>query len=579
MTIINSYLGGGGGGGIPIGYCQLDIIWNTEDGQNLNGATVSIVGAQSYTATTDSTGNASLLVAAGNYTIMVTPVQGAYTHTTAQVVAESGTSKTVSIFGGARDIILMSSILLPYATWEIKDANSHVAASGSGVEAYKIISIMDGPYTVEVDTYGVVGSKSVTVSESNFIIDISDMFVNLTINTQNLHMDLALNGDTIATNTANPVIKVAKNGVGSWAVSGTVTEQFLGSVIGTYNGGETIQPISTDSTVTLMAFTSGASHLITSTRSVTIPATGKYRIFAIGGGGGSGKTQHSGGGGSGYVTDGIYTVNAGNVTATIGAGGAAGAAPTKNGSSGGTGGATSFGNIMSASGGEGGSKYTGNETNARTYTYGGRGAAGGGKGTASSEYSNTSTWLAYYGDGSLYGGGGGGAVFASMTKYMYQMVGGTSGEKGGDGGSGGSYNTNNSEKLTGTAGASGVEFDGGAFFLDVAPAFSNTYVGGSHGGAGRAGGGGGGWGAKGGNANTTFSNTASGGGGGGGIAGGDGGDSGQHGKGYGSGGAYTSNEYSKSGGGGGGLFNVDFSSLGQAGAPGALIIQWIPTTI
>ena len=563
MVIINSYLGGTGV--VPTGYCQLDIIWSTEDGQNLNGATVSIVGAQTYTAVTDSSGNASVLVTAGNYTVTVTPLVGTYTHRTAQVVAESGTTKAVSIFGGIRDVILMSSIVLDYPTWQIKDSLDHVAVSGTGVESYKIISIMDGTYTVEMTTFGVTGSKTVTVSEQSFIIDVSDMFANLTINTKNLKMNLGLNGTTVATNTANPVVKVAKGGVGSWAVSGTVTEQFLGSVIGTYNGGETIQPISSATTVYLTAYSPGASHLITSTRTVAVPATGKYRIFAIGGGGG---TPGGGAGGGGYVTEGIYTVNAGNVTATIGAGGASSVTAQNTGDHyGGSGGATSFGAVMSASGGNRGG-YNQRKDNGTIYYSAGSGAAGGGgsgKGY-SSTYSSQSTSP---GSGNLCGGGGGGNNGVRRASEMAQSGGGSSGEKGGNGGKGGSSNATTStidQKLAGTAGSSGIAFDGGTFFTDVAPTFSNTYTGGTAGGLGRGGGGGGGWGAKGGNANSS----RTGGGGGGGIAGGDGGDAGQHGKGYGSGGGGD-------GGGGGGLFNVDFSSLGGNGAPGAIIIQWVPS--
>lgn len=519
MTIINSYLGGGGA--VPTGYCRLDIIWHTEDGLNLANAAVTITGTSpgttNYTATTDSSGNASALVVAGNYIVDVTPATGSYVISSVSVLAESGVSKTVMVNGSFREALLTCSFTVQNATWQIKNAGDTVVASGTGLERYSIISLVDGTYTFEITHLGVSTTKTFTISSSNFVVDVSDVFIDLTINTKNIRMNITLNNESVATATANPVIKILKSANAGLVFNGTVLDQFLGSAIANVTNGETIAPSS--SAITYTPTLKGITHLITSNQNVTVPIKGKFKILAIGGGGG-GYNGLGGGGGGGYVSYNTYTVNAGTYAATIGAGGN----PTANG------GATSFGSIVSASGGGAGGKANG----------GAGGTGGGGGGYSGGDYGK--------GGNGTFGGGGGGSSNSSSGGQ-----GGSGGTNGGAGGAG--------RKTAGIAGSVGSAIDNsdGFFATD-----GDGYTGGA-GGTGGGGGGGGGYGARGGGS------VGTGGGGGGGIAGGGGGGgsaSQGHGTGYGSGGE-------SAGGGGGGLYAINYLSLTYNGAPGAIQIMWV----
>jgi hypothetical protein len=98
--------------------------------------------------------------------------------------------------------------------------------------------------------------------------------------------------------------------------------------------------------------------LITAGQNFTIPAgVNKIRVMAVGGGGAGGPCDTTGpnqcsvgaGGNAGsYVTEIFNVVPGQSYYATIGAGG------TPNGGSGGTGGSTSFGSLLTATGGKGG---------------------------------------------------------------------------------------------------------------------------------------------------------------------------------------------------------------------------------
>lgn len=290
-------------------------------------------------------------------------------------------------------------------------------------------------------------------------------------------------------------------------------------------------------------------------------------VFGGGGGGGnSGNQNGGGGGGGGHMNRYSGTFSPGAAYAvTIGAGGGCGEA----------GGVTSFGNIVSASGGESGhavgtTPYSGS---------GGSGGTGGGAGGASNQNLVESS-ASFGGDGTYGGGGGGGAYFGPSTGD-----GGAGGTYGGGGGSGGYYSSVELENrgIGGSArngaysgAASDSAANGGAGYAGSAsssaggPGENTTglvleYVGtGSAGSASWGGGGGGGYGGNGGNGGNGSSGAYSGGGGGGGGYGGNGGSGscgGGGGGGYGSRGGTAG-----SGGGGGGGYGLN----GTGGAGGAI---------
>lgn len=175
--------------------------------------------------------------------------------------------------------------------------------------------------------------------------------------------------------------------------------------------------------------------------------SGSTSIGAAGGGGGGyggggggaaggvGTSNYSyaggGGGGSGHISAATVTLNSTSIPVTIGAGGSGGA-QYKDGSSGGT---TSFGALLSATGGSGGTKGDQVKSN-KAYPAGGAGGHRGGNGAGE---------LDTYGSG---GGGGGGWTITDFLNHSgtdgetgYSaaytlMTGGTGGTNGGKGSAG-----------------------------------------------------------------------------------------------------------------------------------------------
>lgn len=215
------------------------------------------------------------------------------------------------------------------------------------------------------------------------------------------------------------------------------------------------------------------TEVITKTKSWVCPAGTTSVTLRLFGGGGGGHYSYSGGGGGGHMSYSAVSVTPGKTyTITIGKGG---------GNGGGSGGTTSFGNLLSASGGYGAGSYGG---------YGGSGGGGGdiqGSGNG--------------GDAQFGGGGGAACIYVDTIHY-----GGKGGTHGGAGGN------------SGQSGRNGVGSSGGSY-SDTAGGGGGGYYG--NGGRGAYyGGGGGGYEAAGGNA----SGRGAGGGGGYGTSG-KGGDS------------------------------------------------------
>lgn len=516
MVIINSYLGGTGE--VPTGYCNLLLKWNPSDGQNLNNATIRIVGAQTYTTTTDSSGNASMLVEAGAYTATAIPATGLYSVDTVAVVAESGATQVV-IFNGvdSRDVVFVTPIMSgtdDSFTWVVKDTATDTAIiSGTGFSEYTIISLPDGQRTITITKFGLSVSQTFTVSDSSFIVDIRQLFSYVFIDTEGLEINATISGVALGLIT-DPRMFMLRT---AHVFSGTTSEQIEGYPIVTITP-ETFTPNSAE--FTYHPIMVARSFLVTESTTKSLHK-GKYKVLVIGGGGAGWSYGGGGGGHVAYKT--VSVPNDQNITITIGQGGSGNAA----------GGASSFGSLASANGGSQGS---GN---------GGDGGSGGGS-------------YERYGGNASFGGGGGG--------YINGNYNGGSG-KGTYGGEGGRYRS------------SGDYSSKPGRAIDNSDGFFNSTGSGYSGGANAStspsgrGGGGGGYGAKGGNG--LLATGSKGGGGGGGIAGGDGGDANMHGKGYGSGGFYFEAGYQQKAGGGGGLYDVDFSSLKNVGAPGAVQFMWV----
>jgi len=276
------------------------------------------------------------------------------------------------------------------------------------------------------------------------------------------------------------------------------------------------------------------TEIFTSNTSWTPPDDVKLVTVMVFGAGGAGSSSlsssgsGSAGGGGHYSKNVVALQNRLPVTITIGQGNITG-----------TGGTTSFGNYLSANGGEIGYGFNG-----------GDGGSGGGGGDA-----GITDYNARGGDADVFGGGGGG----NSTNHTYYCRGGNGGYYGGAGGGGRSsaggntYNENGQIKYYGgnpyePSGGSAVSGGGGAGYSHAGYSATSATFGGSGGvgqntiglgldfeGAGTAGlpgkqtgqsngGGGGGYGGKGGSAYRGTSTQYRGGGGAGGGFGADGGD-------------------------------------------------------
>lgn len=552
MVIINAYLGAGSGGGVPVGKCLLNVVWNPSDGNNKSGATVrAVIGSTTVTGTTDSSGNASLLVGTGTCTVTVTPTAGSYTATSATVTAESTTTKTVVISGQAgRKVTLVVPYTLTTTSWNIKNSGNTQVASGSGAFNDKEVTLLDGSYTLTVVAYGVTKTKTFTVSSTSTRIDCTDITCVVTFRLPtNIAITMSVAGTALASN--QNTVCVLRNSA-ALAYTGTVTTKLDGSAIATVTGAN-MTP--SGATLTVTPTITGTRKLYTANKTLTIPVAGWYKILLIGGGGAGGKASNgpgAGGGGGGHVYLDTLYLTATNYAITIGAGGAA---PTSSSATErGNGGATSFGTLVSVQGGEGGAGTALSATYADYgYTCGGGGGSGGGGGGGS-----VTSGTVYSGGHATFGGGGGSGNGTTLKP----------GKGGIFGGNGGSVNT-----PAGTAGKAIT--NQGSFFNNA----SSSNAGGTS--TGTGGGGGGGYAAKGGNGGVgTSMASAAPAGGGGGIAGGNGGNgvagtgvTGGHGLGYGSGGGGKNSKSGGCGGGGGGLYNTSFT--GQNGAAGACQIMWV----
>ena len=170
-----------------------------------------------------------------------------------------------------------------------------------------------------------------------------------------------------------------------------------------------------------------------SSGTITFPKTQRIDIFCVGGGGAGGTNYYNvsvgcGGGGGGFTKTAKRQTVSGTYTVTIGAGGAV----TGGGYRSGAGSASSFGEIVSANGGDGGR----NSESSDYGTRGGNGGSGGGAGgkttscvggsngeaggNSESQYATggtgQGTTTREFGEsaGKLYAGGGGGGSWSTQ---------------------------------------------------------------------------------------------------------------------------------------------------------------------
>lgn len=219
-------------------------------------------------------------------------------------------------------------------------------------------------------------------------------------------------------------------------------------------------------------------------------------IFCVGGGsggnGGSTKTSLMGGGGSGGYTATIRKQSvSGSYDVSIGAGGAGGQSLSTSSPNvlGAAGGATSFGNILSANGGNGGSVNKngnsggsggggsvdsssdygagGSDGNGGEYGYPVNITGGAGQGATTREFGETNGKLYAGGGGGSRsmagnapivspGGEGGGGAGSWSGSRIDQMQAPTAGGRNTGSGGGGGFYANNSKKANGGSGGSGI---------------------------------------------------------------------------------------------------------------------------
>ena len=409
-----------------------------------------------------------------------------------------------------------------------------------------------GNYKIIINTIGKSIEYPFEVMDLPITDDMTSVFSKVTFNNLPKNVTVISDSTTLFTSSATNIsITLPKD---KYTFSFTVNNQ--------YSTGEKLYSISSItancdmSNINLDLSISITTLLITSNISnFSVPTDDEYEIFVIGGGGSAVYEDNSywgscgGAGGSGEMHLEKLKLTAGEPYNLIIGNGSTSAS---------AGGITSFGNLLSASGGasahdeygaDGGAGGGGGyyQTGRYSYTYGRKGGngqfggGGGGHGGAASRDQSTSATGAG-GNGGTYGGGGGGGGLQNKI-----ASGGKAGTYGGKGGSGGQN------------GSAGIDTSGISGLL-----FTGTGKGGSRGSETSGGGGGGGYGGNGGNGNTYGS------GGGGGGYGANGGNAGTGSVGAGGGGGYGGNGGNghNASGGGGGYGKYPASTLQNAGYSG-----------
>lgn len=448
---------------------------------------------------------------------------------------------------------------LPNGTTYVIKKGDLTISSGSWVNPL-IINASPGDYILEINTLGQLVSHPFTVKNLPIIDDLSKSMCKITFTNMPIGTNIIYNSSTIAISTEKPYQLTVPKMIVDFNFSYTKT---YGNGIVPFTSSQ-MSISALDNAITVEIPISATANIITSNISnFTVPFSGIYKIFAIGGGGGSfiAEGERSGGGGSGYMEYKDEFLSEGETYSII-----IGEGASSNSSAGGI---TSFGNLISVSGGSSnGDSYSdarggaGGAGGGGGYSSNGNGVAGDGHFGGGGGGGGTTVRSAGGGDGGTYGGGGG-------TAYSNPTYGGGAGSGGTYGGNGGGKNSP-AEDGTDTTDLD-LPFTGTGTKGTGTTAGGGGYGGNGGNGSNNGGGGGGGFGGNGGN-------SGDGAGGGGGGFGGNGGNAGNNygggGGGYGKtpsslrngSGAYSGQGYGSGGGGG---------TSAQNGRDGCVVIWMI----
>lgn len=576
MPIVNACLGGLANA-IPSGQAKLNLTWITNDGENQQ-VTFVISGTASKSIQSDANGYASVQLPVGTYTVSVTHGGEYLGDDPKSITLTSRGTFSLTWLTGARQAqtVVMNSpgaITSSSVSYSITLGGTSVA-SGSSWSASMTFSLYPGEYTLTVSAYGDSFTKTFTVPKtSGLTLNLSEFFCNVTVSSSYSCRSISYRGYSVpgtssyASSHSFYVIRASS----SRSIGGTVNTPTPPRYSGASTDYVYTYSASSGSVTPSSAYATGSIPIsrvtnlvfITSDGTLTVPSE-NYIVLINGGGGGREKDSYidSVGAAGGEIK--MYSGNlSGSYDITLGAGGTIGA-----------GSASSFGTLLSASGGEG--------TTFGSFTT--TGVAGGAGGR---NYSNNAQFDGYRGGSTSgdIGGGGGGSGGASAGDAHSGGRGGSGGTKYGGSGGAGSADSNGNAGSDGTSVrvkySTYTAYGGsGGSVKSYSTGHYSGYIGGG-------GGGGGGYGANGGRGGNgsywdsdSYKWETGAGGGGGGALGGAGGDaansgSAGHGRGYGSGaGGWSGGAYNGGGGGGGIGSTMVESSDSKNGAKGCVAIWW-----
>lgn len=564
MPIVNACLGGLANA-VPSGQARLNLTWITNDGENQQ-VTFVISGTTSKSIQSDANGYASVQLPVGTYTVSVTHGGEYLGDDPKTITLTSRGTGTLTWLTGARNAQVVTfaspgALSTSSASYTITQGGTTVA-SGSSWNTTMAFSLYGGSYTLTVNAYGDSFTHEFTVPKNTGLTqDLSDKFCKITVSGSGYSVrNLTVRGYSVSGTSSYAssypayVIRSSKSARIDGVVNTPTPPSYSGaSTENTYifmTSATSVTPNSASKSASLNVSKVARLVFITSDGTLTVPS-GTYEVLVIGGGGATSSNLGLTGSYGGEIKRYVGSLS-GSYNIVLGAGGVyAESGPN----------ASSFGTLISASGGSSGSFIASSNI----------GVAGGGNLSSGTAKDGCST------QGDVGGGGGAGGCSIRPGSSVPSVHGGSAGSayggKGGDISESGDRGTSldfvySSYSAWGGGGAGWREVNG-----------YNCYGGG---------GGGGGYGADGG-AGGTANPGGAGGGGGGGALGGTGGkggtygdnsiDNGAHGRGYGSGAGGLSgykggNRYVGGGGGGGIGSTMVESSDSKNGAKGCVAIWW-----
>ena len=419
MPIVNACLGGLANA-VPAGQAVLNLTWITNDGENQQ-VTFVISGTASKSVQSDANGYASVQLPVGTYTVSVTH-GGEYLGDDPKTITltSRGTFSLTWLTGArqAQTVVMSSpgSITSSSVSYSITLGGTSVA-SGSSWSSSMTFSLYPGEYTLTFSAYGDSFTKTFTVPKtSGLTLDLSEFFCKVTVSSSYSCRNITYRGYSVpgtssyASSHTFTVVRASSSrsigGTVNTPSGKTMTASYIdGSsetfTLATYSAsGSSVTPNSASKSTSFSVYESKRTAFVLKSGTLSIPS-GSYNIAVEGGGGsGGGCSEYlendnllgGGGGGSGYVSfKQSYSLN-GTYTLTLGKGGE-GVTAEVNGKAGE---ASSFGNILSANGGNGG--------NSGYHDAGGGGGEAGGGGDQ-------------HGGKGVYGGGGRGSLFPGASAY------------------------------------------------------------------------------------------------------------------------------------------------------------------